>query len=285
MVPSSCNVGSRWGHGRDHSSHQADTARLKTSADSDSVWSLEAPHVINVDSQLWAGVIHSGPNHYPVNASYKTSESFDFQDAVGASLEEICKVVPARIIISVGLIIENGYYVHSSSELVKILECKQIECPKYEVQIVFYDVKPDVVRKQTDSYAEAFDKHQRSNRPEVDNWKEALFMAANLSGWIPSKVKFTSIASQRIHQLAKRGLSHVDDHEQLEALAGSASWFCPRSLIIFTGKDKQLLRSHRVDEIHDMYFLNEDQSLELFCSYAFKEKDSSENSEKFLRKL
>nr|GEV56809.1 fanconi anemia group J protein homolog isoform X3 [Tanacetum cinerariifolium] len=34
--------------------------------------SLEAPH-------LWAGVIHSGPNHYPLNASYKTSESFDFQ--------------------------------------------------------------------------------------------------------------------------------------------------------------------------------------------------------------
>ncbi|GKF48865.1 NB-ARC domains-containing protein [Tanacetum coccineum] len=68
-------------------------------------------------------------------------------------------------------------------ELVKILECKQIECPKYEVQIVFYDVKPDVVRKQTDSYAEAFDKHQVSNRPEVNNWKEALSMAANLSGW------------------------------------------------------------------------------------------------------
>nr|GEX03523.1 NB-ARC domains-containing protein [Tanacetum cinerariifolium] len=68
-------------------------------------------------------------------------------------------------------------------ELVKILECKQIECPRYEVQIVFYDVKPDVVRKQTHSYAEAFEKHQRSNRPEVDNWKEALFMAANLSGW------------------------------------------------------------------------------------------------------
>ncbi|GKG30095.1 hypothetical protein Tco_0419993, partial [Tanacetum coccineum] len=41
--------------------------------------SLEAQHVINVDSQLWAGVIHSGPNHYPLNASYKTSESFDFQ--------------------------------------------------------------------------------------------------------------------------------------------------------------------------------------------------------------
>ncbi|GJT14187.1 putative reverse transcriptase domain-containing protein [Tanacetum coccineum] len=68
-------------------------------------------------------------------------------------------------------------------ELVKILECKKIENPKYEVRIIFYDVKPDVVRKQTDRYAEAFVKHQVSNRLEVDNWKEALSMAANLSGW------------------------------------------------------------------------------------------------------
>ncbi|GJV19018.1 NB-ARC domains-containing protein [Tanacetum coccineum] len=70
-------------------------------------------------------------------------------------------------------------------------------------------------------------------------------------------------------------LDDVDDHEQLEALASSPDWFFPGSLIIFTGKDKQLLRSHRVDEIHAMDFLDEDRSLELFRSYAFKEKDSS----------
>ncbi|GJV83974.1 NB-ARC domains-containing protein [Tanacetum coccineum] len=44
-------------------------------------------------------------------------------------------------------------------ELVKILECKKIENPKYEVRIIFYDVKPNVVRKQTGSYAEAFAQH------------------------------------------------------------------------------------------------------------------------------
>ncbi|GKF40945.1 NB-ARC domains-containing protein, partial [Tanacetum coccineum] len=68
-------------------------------------------------------------------------------------------------------------------ELVKILRCKQMGKPKHEVQIIFYDVKPDVVRKQTESYAEAFARYQVSNRPEVENWKEALSMAANLSGW------------------------------------------------------------------------------------------------------
>ncbi|GKG00930.1 NB-ARC domains-containing protein, partial [Tanacetum coccineum] len=68
-------------------------------------------------------------------------------------------------------------------ELVKILECKQIENPKYEVRIIFYDAKPDVVRKQTGSYAEAFAKHELSNSTKVDRWREALSMAANLSGW------------------------------------------------------------------------------------------------------
>ncbi|GKA86652.1 NB-ARC domains-containing protein, partial [Tanacetum coccineum] len=70
-------------------------------------------------------------------------------------------------------------------------------------------------------------------------------------------------------------LDDVDHRDQLKVLAGSASWFCPGSLIIFTDKDKQLLRSHRVDEIHDMKFLDEDRSLQLFSLYAFEEKHPS----------
>ncbi|XP_071701507.1 disease resistance protein Roq1-like [Rutidosis leptorrhynchoides] len=80
-------------------------------------------------------------------------------------------------------------------------------------------------------------------------------------------------------------LDDVDHRDQLEALAGSPKLFYPVSLIIFTSKDKQLLRSHRVDEIYNMEFLNDDESLELFASYAFKENHTASGFEEVAKKV
>ncbi|XP_061336956.1 disease resistance protein RPV1-like [Gastrolobium bilobum] len=68
-------------------------------------------------------------------------------------------------------------------ELLKILECGktrgQIIIP------IFYDIDPSDVRKQRESYAEAFAKHDRNfqDMNMVRKWRESLEEAANLSGW------------------------------------------------------------------------------------------------------
>ncbi|KAL9248843.1 Fanconi anemia group J protein-like protein [Drosera capensis] len=60
---------------------------------------LEAPHVIDAESQVLATVISKGPGDYPLNASYKTADAYAFQDAVGQILEEISMIVPSGCLV------------------------------------------------------------------------------------------------------------------------------------------------------------------------------------------
>nr|GFB88380.1 NB-ARC domains-containing protein [Tanacetum cinerariifolium] len=140
------------------------------------------------------------------------------------------------------IVIFSKNYASSSwclRELVKILECNQMGWPKHEVQIIFYDVKPDVVRKQTENYAEAFAKHHDSNRPEVDKWKEALSMAANLSGWDLQDMtngfesKFIDSISKEILKTLCDGPLHVGEN-----LVGIDFHFDKLNLSRFVGSDK-----------------------------------------------
>ncbi|XP_071701405.1 toll/interleukin-1 receptor-like protein [Rutidosis leptorrhynchoides] len=90
--------------------------------------------------------------------AFKDNENLPIGEEISPQL---CKAIEeSRILI---VIFSKGYA--SSSwclrELVKILDCKNIENPKHEVRIILYDVKPDVVAE----------------------WKKALSMAADLSGW------------------------------------------------------------------------------------------------------
>ncbi|XP_028110392.1 TMV resistance protein N-like [Camellia sinensis] len=71
-------------------------------------------------------------------------------------------------------------------ELVKIIECKktlgQLLLP------IFYDVDPSDIRHQTGHFGEAFGRHQKRFADEMEKVKvkvrrDALFDAANLSGW------------------------------------------------------------------------------------------------------
>ncbi|CAK9177691.1 unnamed protein product [Ilex paraguariensis] len=79
-------------------------------------------------------------------------------------------------------------------ELVQILEHKR-NCPHVVVLPIFYDVFPSQVRKQADSFAEAFASHEEQFKEEntkgekqwtdkVEGWKAALREAADLAGMV-----------------------------------------------------------------------------------------------------
>lgn len=72
-------------------------------------------------------------------------------------------------------------------ELVKIVEC--MDTSKQVVIPVFYNVDPSHVRHQKGAYGDALDKHEKSKRnlAKVQNWRSALSVAANLSGFHSSK--------------------------------------------------------------------------------------------------
>lgn len=64
-------------------------------------------------------------------------------------------------------------------------------------------------------------------------------------------------------------LDNVDHTNQLEALAGACDWFKPGSIILITTRDMQVLVAHRVNVIHDVNLLEDEEAMFLFSKYAF----------------
>ena len=70
-----------------------------------------------------------------------------------------------------------------------------MESAEKKLQIVlpvFYHVKPASVRKQEESYANAFlGLEKRFKDDQIQKWRTALTKAAGLSGWDSSSIRFS----------------------------------------------------------------------------------------------
>ncbi|XP_006367170.1 TMV resistance protein N-like [Solanum tuberosum] len=116
---------------------------------------------------------------------------FTFQDdkrlEQGDSIpEELLKAIEES---QVALIIFSKNYATSRwclNELVKIMKCKE---EGQTIIPIFYDVDPSHVRNQSESFAEAFAKHESTYKDDVDGmqkvqgWRTSLTAAANLKGY------------------------------------------------------------------------------------------------------
>ncbi|PON75188.1 TIR domain containing protein, partial [Parasponia andersonii] len=94
----------------------------------------------------------------------------------------------------ISVIVFSKNYAYSSwclRELVFILQCRR-EYGQFVLPI-FYDVDPSHLRKQDESYREAFVKHEeyKDKTDVLRKWRDALEISANLSGFDSRAIRFS----------------------------------------------------------------------------------------------
>ncbi|GAB4818658.1 hypothetical protein N2152v2_005704 [Parachlorella kessleri] len=62
---------------------------------------LEAPHVVDMRRQVWAGVVPQGPGGITLDGSYTHSQGDDYQDTVGRAVVECCATIPDGVLLFV----------------------------------------------------------------------------------------------------------------------------------------------------------------------------------------
>lgn len=60
---------------------------------------LEAPHVVNMKKQVFAGIIPTTPQGSPLLATYQHSSKTAFQDSIGMIVLSMCRVVPDGLLV------------------------------------------------------------------------------------------------------------------------------------------------------------------------------------------
>ena len=60
---------------------------------------MEAPHCVDVGSQVWCGAVAAGAGGTRLSGTFKTSVEFSYQDDLGGSLEKWCLEIPHGVLV------------------------------------------------------------------------------------------------------------------------------------------------------------------------------------------
>jgi len=60
---------------------------------------LEAPHVVNMAKQVWAGAVGTGPGGEKLVATYQHTDKTAFQDAIGNTVLQACRTIPDGLLL------------------------------------------------------------------------------------------------------------------------------------------------------------------------------------------
>ncbi|KAH0775540.1 hypothetical protein KY290_006951 [Solanum tuberosum] len=198
----------------------------------------------------------------------------------------------------VSVIVFSKNYAKSSwclNELVKNMECKEKENGQTVIP-VFYYVDPSHVRYQSESFAEAFAKHESRYKDDVEGmqkvqgWRNALTAAANLKGhdihdrkkdnYVNNKYDGKCVIPNRLSSMKMLiVLDDIDERDHLEYLAGGVGWFGNGSRVIVTTRNRQLIEKDVA--IYEVPTLPDDDAMQLFNQHAFKKEVPDECFKKF----
>uniref|UniRef100_A0A251U1L2 Putative NB-ARC, P-loop containing nucleoside triphosphate hydrolase n=1 Tax=Helianthus annuus TaxID=4232 RepID=A0A251U1L2_HELAN len=121
---------------------------------------------------------------------------------------------------------------------------------------------------------------EESNKHGLEKLQEK-FLSLNLKADVKvgNEIEGRSIIERRLRNKSVLVvLDDVDDHKQLEALAGSHAWFGKGSRLIITTRDEHLLTRH-ADTIYEVSLLSHDEAMELFNKHAYQKDKPIEDYE------
>nr|WIL60045.1 nodulation protein [Melilotus officinalis] len=144
------------------------------------------------------------------------------------------------------LVIFSKKYASSTwclNELVEIMECHK-NGQGVVVIPVFYHVNPSYVRKQTGSYGTALAKHKKQGNNDdkkMQNWKNALFEAANLSGFHFTTDRTESDLIEDIIRVVLGKLNHQYTNEVTSNFILDENYWSIQSSIKLDSADVQVI--------------------------------------------